>query len=62
MEKVFALRGNIVYCTEPSELIVRDGAYLVCNAGRSAGVFVQLPENTRTFRFWTMATGSLFPA
>lgn len=44
MDKAFALKGSIIYSAAPTELVVREGAYLVCDSGKSAGVFFRLPE------------------
>ncbi|MDR2491964.1 MAG: amidohydrolase family protein [Coriobacteriales bacterium] len=40
----FVLKGDIVYCKGPQELVSVEGGYLVCVEGRSQGVFEQLPE------------------
>lgn len=40
----FALRGNIFYTPAPGQLAVRPESYLVCEAGRVAGLFEALPE------------------
>ena len=44
MTESFIIKGNIVFSKSPTELSVSDGSYLVCENGRSAGVFKNLPE------------------
>lgn len=40
----FILKGNICYAEAKDKLAIVDGGYLVCEAGRSSGVFPFLPE------------------
>lgn len=40
----FALRGSIVYSIDKDHLISKPNSYLICDGGRSAGVFDSLPE------------------
>lgn len=44
MEKTFVLKGNICYSSERTNLITMENGYLVCEDGKSAGVFRELPE------------------
>ncbi|MCL1880139.1 MAG: amidohydrolase family protein [Actinomycetia bacterium] len=43
----FALKGDIVYNISPTAVSCTEDGYLVCVAGRSAGVFSELPEAYR---------------
>lgn len=45
----YVLKGNIIYCISPTELSINEGAFLVCEGGRSAGVFSQLPDKYSDF-------------
>lgn len=40
----FALKGNIIYSKTPTSLMECKESYLICEDGRSAGVFSVLPE------------------
>ena len=40
----FVLKGHICYNQTPTELAVQEDGYLVCENGRSSGVFPVLPE------------------
>ncbi|MEE1200064.1 MAG: amidohydrolase family protein [Christensenellales bacterium] len=42
--KNFVIRGNICHCTTRTEIDVVPNGYVVCEEGRSQGVFHQLPE------------------
>lgn len=42
---IFALKGNIIYSKNKSELEIRENQYLVCNDGISEGVYEELPED-----------------
>lgn len=44
MTEPFIIKGDIVFSKSPAELSVHEGSYLVCENGRSAGVFKSLPE------------------
>lgn len=44
MNTGFALKGNICYAPEAGRLIVREGAFAVCEDGVCRGVFDALPE------------------
>ncbi|NLV87180.1 MAG: amidohydrolase family protein [Clostridiales bacterium] len=44
MAKSFIVKGNIIFSKSPEELSVNEGSYLVCENGKSAGVFKELPE------------------
>jgi guanine deaminase len=39
----FVLRGDAAYSESPASLVCREGAYLVCRGGKSAGVFAEVP-------------------
>lgn len=47
MEKAFVLKGNICYSSERTNLITMENGYLVCEDGKSAGVFGELPKKYR---------------
>ena len=40
----FALRGAVCFSTDPQHLTCLEDAYIVCQNGRTAGVFTELPE------------------
>ncbi len=44
MDNSFVLRGDICYSRGPTSLDMRKDGYLVCENGRSRGVFGQVPE------------------
>lgn len=44
----FVLKGNICYSLSPTELVTRQGAYVVCKDGKSCGVFDQLPDEYKS--------------
>ena len=44
MSRTFALKGNIVYSKSLTELAVMDQGWAVCEDGKCAGVFKELPE------------------
>lgn len=44
MEKNFVLKGNISYSKDPAHLVTMEHGYVVCEEGRSAGVYKELPE------------------
>ncbi len=44
MNANFVLRGHIIWCDSPSHINFVPHGYLVCENGRSAGVFDSLPE------------------
>jgi guanine deaminase len=39
----FVLRGDIAHSESPAALLCREGAFLVCREGKSAGVFAEVP-------------------
>lgn len=43
-KEAFALKGTILYSTDPEHLISKPDCYLICENGKSAGVFEDLPE------------------
>lgn len=43
-EQIYALRGNICYSRDKNKLEVADNSYVVCEKGKSAGVFSELPN------------------
>ena len=45
--KCFALKGAVVYTEKKEEFICYDEAYIVCENGRSKGVYETLPEKYR---------------
>jgi len=47
MRKNYVLKGNVCHCIESSRIEISDGAYLVCEDGKSAGIFLSLPERYR---------------
>ncbi|MEG2348946.1 MAG: amidohydrolase family protein [Hungatella sp.] len=44
MEKQFVLKGNLCYSTEPTMLQIVEQGYLVCEDGKSLGIYPELPE------------------
>ena len=40
----FTLRGAVCFSTDSSHLTCLEDAYIVCQNGRTAGVFTELPE------------------
>jgi guanine deaminase len=46
-EQIYALRGDICYSRDKNHLQVVDKGYVVCDQGRSAGVFSELPDGYR---------------
>lgn len=49
MENQFVLKGQICYSTGPESLVTAENSYLVCENGRSAGVFRELPQKYQAF-------------
>ncbi len=47
MEQSFVLKGDICHSKSPTTLATHPNSYLVCENGRSKGVFERLPENYR---------------
>lgn len=47
MSDCFAVRGDICYSLGPDRLYTLKGGYLVCEGGRSLGVFAELPRGFR---------------
>ena len=43
-KQIFALKGTICYSNSLTELSITENGYLVCEDGRCAGVFDELPE------------------
>ena len=43
-ERTFVLKGTICYSNSRTELSITENGYLVCEDGRCAGVFDELPE------------------
>ena len=43
-ERTFVLKGTICYSNSLTELSITENGYLVCEDGRCAGVFDELPE------------------
>lgn len=43
-EKAFALKGTICYSTGPDHLCIRENHWLICENGKSAGIFSELPD------------------
>lgn len=43
-EHSFIIKGDICHSLAPGELECAGGAYLVCEDGRSAGIFREVPE------------------
>lgn len=43
MEKVFALKGNILHSTKEKTIDCRENSWLVCENGKTAGIFKELP-------------------
>ena len=44
MTKTFALKGNIIYSKNQNELNLFENSYLICQDGKSMGVFEKLDE------------------
>ncbi len=44
MDQIYALKGNIFYTPACGQLAIYPESYLVCENGRCAGIFGQLPE------------------
>ena len=42
--KTFALKGNIIYAKDSSNLCIEEQSYLVCENGKVQGVYPVLPE------------------
>ena len=40
----FALRGHILHTPTPRAIVCMPESYLVCEEGKTAGVFTELPE------------------
>lgn len=40
----YALKGHICYCNSSREVVVKENSYLICEEGRCAGVYEQLPD------------------
>lgn len=49
MKHNFVLRGNVLYTPQCGSLALHPDSYLVCENGRVAGIFRDLPEPYRTF-------------
>lgn len=47
--KNFVLEGHICYSLSSTEISINKNSYLVCENGKSVGVFSELPEKYRTF-------------
>lgn len=45
--RTFALKGDLLYCEDPSRVIASPNSYLVCEEGKAAGIFETLPERYR---------------
>lgn len=50
MQDTFALKGNLLYTPECGRLELHPASYLVCEQGKSAGIFSELPERWRGIR------------
>ena len=50
--KNFVLKGHIVWCDTPQSIRCVPHGYLVCENGRCAGVFAELPERYRALKFY----------
>lgn len=48
MQEIFALRGNVIYTPECGRLELHPHSFLVCEEGKVAGVFPELPEQWRS--------------
>ena len=48
-ERTFVLKGTICYSNSLTELSITENGYLVCEDGRCAGVFDELPPLMPTF-------------
>ena len=42
--KTFALKGNIIYAKDSSNLCIEEQSYLVCENGKVQGIYPVLPE------------------
>lgn len=50
MEKPnFILKGNIIYSTDKTELAIVENGYLICEDGKSSGVYQELPAKYKEF-------------
>ena len=52
MTKTFALKGNIIYSKNQNELNLFENSYLICQDGKSMGVFEKLDEKYKSRSCW----------
>ena len=45
--KTFALKGSICFSADPGHLVSEENAYVICENGKCAGVYRELPERFR---------------
>ena len=58
---VFALRGNLLYTSSPEKLVSLPGHYLVCENGKVAGLFSELPERFAGIRVQDCGDALIIP-
>ena len=61
MNQQFVLKGDICYCTSLQSLATLRGGYLVCEDGRSVGVYTELPEKYRHYSLTDYGNALLLP-
>ena len=57
----FALRGNILHTPTPRAIVCMPESYLVCEKGKAAGVFAELPERFRGIPVEDCGDGLVIP-
>ena len=60
-QNIFAIKAHILYAQTPQEIRCTEDGYLVCEAGRVAGVFPVLPEQYRDIRLFDESGKLLIP-
>ena len=59
--RVFALKGAVVYTEEKERFICHDNAYVVCENGVSAGVYRELPANYKDIQVMDYGSHVIIP-
>ena len=61
MEKLFAAKGNLCWCSTPEAFDIVENGYLVCCGGRIEGVYPVLPEKYENVKVYDYGDSLIIP-
>ncbi len=60
-ENTFALFGHIAFTPSPSDFVIHENSFLVCENGKAAGIFPKLPEKYGNIRVYDYKDKIIIP-